>query len=338
MVKAKAEFCPRCGKHWTKCYDPNYIPQAPSSEEWDWEKSTSSSARRRSSRSKSQQDRGRGRKGKDGKAGGKGKDTTGKSKDVSGKQDASSLTITAPSPFTQYQSGLPSTGPWTGETGSELALTVAPQPVPSANADLVAALLKAYPSREQMPVEVKELIEKTQMQEARSLTRDLHVETSNLGKARKLLMEIQEAKKTHKAAWLSHLKESVDLWNRQLRDFMAQQAELTEKENKATRDIQAANRAIQSLNSKAADATGGEALAPLDPVLKVEPNKDLEEEDLKKKLHKVFAECAAIAGVTGTEILHVQSDGEEEEEARRKRARSTEPPENPDGKTPVVST
>ena len=106
-----------------------------------------------------------------------------------------------------------------------------------ANSELVAALAKAYPDKKQMPADVRELLDKANQHTSRSITKDLHTETSNLGKAKKLLQEVSEAKRAHKQAWTRHLADSIELWQKQLAEYNQQQSLLAERESKAARDI-----------------------------------------------------------------------------------------------------
>ena len=204
-----------------------------------------------------------------------------------------------------------------------------------ANTELVAALVRAYPDRDQMPKDVRDLLDRTNSQTARSITKDLHAEASNLGKAKKMLQEITEAKRAHKQAWTQHLLDSVELWNKQLQEFTQQQALLAEKESKAVRDIQAANKAIQALNLQAAEGEKT-ALAPAEPVqlaaLDTQVKKDQETLDLQKKLQKAFQSCLEATGAKPKDIEEIV-DSEEGEEGTRKRQRSTEPIPTPQSTT-----
>ena len=115
-------------------------------------------------------------------------------------------------------------------------------PMPTASCWLL--LPKHFRTKSQMPEELRDLVEKANLQSSKSITKDLHSATSSLGKSKKLLQEVVEAKKAHKQAWTRHLTESLELWQKQLQDFTQQQAMLAEKENKAIRDIQLANKSI----------------------------------------------------------------------------------------------
>ena len=178
-----------------------------------------------------------------------------------------------------------------------------------------------------MPEELRDLVDKANLQSSKSITKDLHSATSSLGKSKKLLQEVVEAKRAHKQAWTHHLVESLELWQKQLQDFTQQQATLAEKENKAIRDIQIANKNIQSLNLQAAGTDGPHVAvepAPLsNPDLSTQ--KDKEMIDLQKKLQKCFGECMVAAGLKeAKDTVENILDSDDEEEKKRKRLRSQE--------------
>ena len=184
-----------------------------------------------------------------------------------------------------------------------------------------------------MPKDVRDLIDRTQSQTTRSITKDLHAETSNLGKAKKMLLEITEAKRAHKEAWTQHLLDSVELWNKQLQDFTQQQALLAEKENKAIRDIQSANKAIQALNLQAAEGDSKTSPPPAEMIpstpTDVQTKKDQETADLQQKLQKAFQSCLEATGTKIPKEIEEIHESDEDGEGNRKRQRSQEPPNAP---------
>ena len=219
--------------------------------------------------------------------------------------------------------------PWVQEGASaSVETTTASASSSNANSELLAAVAKAFPDKSQMPEELRDLVEKANLQSSKSITKDLHSATSSLGKSKKLLQEVVEAKKAHKQAWTRHLTESLELWQKQLQDFTQQQAMLAEKENKAIRDIQLANKSIQNLNLQAAGTEGPmnvsstlEPAPPANPDLSTQ--KDKEMIDLQKKLQKCFGECMVATGLKDPkDLVEEIADSEDDEDKKRKRQKS----------------
>lgn len=191
---------------------------------------------------------------------------------------------------------------------------------------------KAYGTREQMPADVRELVDKVAQQSSKNITKELHTETSNLGRAKKALVEIVESRRQHRQAWTQHLRDSIAMWNKQLQQFTEHQAMLSEREGRAIREIQSATRAIQELNNKAVGGSDKTFTPSMPEVMESsleEPKKDQEAEDLKAQLHKVLADCAKAIGVESKEGLNskediVTIDSDKEDLQTSKRARSAE--------------
>lgn len=246
-------------------------------------------------------------------------------------------TFALPSPFANYQSPPTSTTPWVGEAQVQEASPFQPSQSSQAmqtatSTELVAALNKAYGTREQMPADVRELVDKVAQQSSKNITKELHTETSNLGRAKKALVEIVESRRQHRQAWTQHLRDSIAMWNKQLQQFTEHQAMLSEREGRAIREIQSATRAIQELNNKAVGGSDKTFTPSMPEVMESsleEPKKDQEAEDLKAQLHKVLADCAKAIGVESKEGLNskediVTIDSDKEDLQTSKRARSAE--------------
>ncbi len=272
MNKKNAAFCQLCGGSWEEC-----AQEQPNG--WTWEKEPRPSPRKRSVSRRSKP-----------KGSSKGKSDKGKS----GKP-----TEESPSPFGQYTSTTP-TSPWpqfdtspftnlvvkeTGQSSQSSTTTM-----PTQMTDLVTALKKAYPDGSELPPGVKEALEKCDQAGQRQITRDLHSATTALGKARKALKEAAEAKKSLRNSWTQHLRESITMWETQLDQFRRSLNQLQEAEMKATADIAAAQKAIQSLNKD----------AEFETVEKEEPTakQEKEEIDLQKQLHMALTSSAAAIGIT----------------------------------------
>ena len=327
LNKKTAEYCGQCGKHWTKV-------QGLQEKQWNkwsqwerWENRPTAQERESSQKARSASRR---RKNKGGK--GAGKDGSKKGKDAESGQP-----FALPSPFVNYQSPPTSTTPWVGEAQVQEASPFQPSQSSQAmqtatSTELVAALNKAYGTREQMPADVRELVDKVAQQSSKNITKELHTETSNLGRAKKALVEIVESRRQHRQAWTQHLRDSIAMWNKQLQQFTEHQAMLSEREGRAIREIQSATRAIQELNNKAVGGSDKTFTPSMPEVMESsleEPKKDQEAEDLKAQLHKVLADCAKAIGVESKEGLNskediVTIDSDKEDLQTSKRARSTE--------------
>lgn len=230
LNKKTAEYCGQCGKHWSKVQGLQSEGQWQKWSDWErWESRPTAKERESSAKARSVSRR---KKNKGGKGSGKNGAKKGKDQDP-GQQ------FLLPSPFVNYQPTPPSTTPWVGEASTSETSTSPFQLPQSAhvntatNNELVAALSKAYGSREQMPADVQELVDRAAQQSSKNITKELHSETSNLGRAKKALVEILEARKQHRQAWTQHLRDAIALWNKQLQQFTEHQAMLSEREGRA---------------------------------------------------------------------------------------------------------
>ena len=282
---------------------------------WEWNQADGYYNQR--PRSTSAKRRGRStRQPTDGK--GKGKEK-GKEKGKDNKKDPAGDRAIGPfpSPF-QYQS-LPSIPPWPAQDAvSPFAPALISQSASSQQQELLAALKRAY-NESSMPQDVKELLERHETSGAKQVTKDLHMATTMLGKSQKALKDAQQHRQTHRAAWIAHLTESIKIWEDQLEDFRKRQMSLREAEQKAAQDIKSARATIQQLNQVAGTTTQTEVVDQLQE--EAVETADNEEQQLRQKLQQTLANCATALGLQQFEI---HSDGEIEEQARAKRARSQE--------------
>ncbi len=281
------------GWEWTNPHGEHSYPARP----------RSGSARRRR---KPQHDKAKG-KGKE-----KGKE---KGKDANGDQIGP-----LPSPFHYTSPVTQAVTPWPNTETTSPFTMVPSQPsqsTPSASSqELISALKKAYNDGD-MPQSVKELLDKHTG--AKQVTKELHNATTMLGKAQKALKDAQQQRHSHRAAWISHLTESVKIWESQLEEFRKRQMTLREAEQKATQDIKAARANIQQLNQTAGNNPMAE-VADNTQEDHVDPNMDTVESQLRGKLQQTLTQCANALGVT--QPIEVPSDPDNEEATRAKRARS----------------
>ena len=205
---------------------------------------------------------------------------------------------------------MPALTPWptTEAAGCSTALPI-PTPAPQPNAELIAALKRAYP--EGLPSEVQDLIEKNTESTSKQLTKDLHSATTSLGRARKALREAQSAESAHRQAWLRHLKEATKQWEEQLDLYRRKQSQFQEAKLRAGQEVEAARKLIQSLNS--ATAPKESVTAPVEEVEEVKTGvaEAQEEEELKRSLQSTLTACAQAAGLEiQTEEITIHSDEE----------------------------
>eukprot|EP00438_Fugacium_kawagutii_P008109 Skav222130 [mRNA] locus=scaffold1181:829571:832257:+ [translate_table: standard] len=322
-----ADYCAKCGKHWQSTAPPRQQedpkrrpskpPKKPQTQHWDWKQQADHAPeqgkpkrRPRSKHPKEQKEK----KGKEGYPSDKPPDQGGG----------------ALSPF-----GYPGPGssngppPWATQENSPFqGLTPPLSPSPSLaatsiNVELMTALRKEYKGKEEtMPESVREILERSEQEKDRLHIKSLHVATTALGKAKRSLGEVAEARRSHRMAWTKHLSESVQLWEKQLADFRKQQAAYQEQATAATDEVNKAKKTIHNLN------TGGKGEVILsddeqEPV--PELTADQEEEKLCAQLATIYKAIASSLGVDVTtferpkDALHDTDSGLEDEDKGAKR-------------------
>lgn len=213
LCKATAVHCPSCGKPWSKCYDKQYVRNNPVDNSWSWTNTAAREASPRSRRARSTSERSRKGKGK-------------------GKKQAKGDT-----PALQgYSLPVPPAAPWMPEVGHGEA-AFSSSNVQMMDSELLAAIKRSYPDASQMPSEIKAMVEKSQGMVNKQTTRDLHLATTQLGKAKKCLDELTESRGAHRQAWMKYLKECTDSLTQQQEKFNDQEKQFTElMENGQRRD------------------------------------------------------------------------------------------------------
>ena len=146
-----------------------------------------------------------------------------------------------------------------------------------------------------------------------------HKSTAALGRARKQLQELQEAKAQHRAKWVQHLNASLDAWQKQTEGFDKQQVQYSTMIQQATIELHAARNSIQQLNAKAAQDRNLESLLEEAPA--EHPDAALvdgEEKKLRERMKDVLSK-AAKAALPAAEVVDLVGSGSPV------RPRSTEP-------------
>lgn len=244
MVKGRESYCPACYGHWS-------VVQTTESGGWNWDKWQSASQQpknpkvpkpRRPSRSQSAH------AGKESNAQGSGEGLP----EIPGFPPA--FKQTGPSPFslpaTSYSGANAAFSPWNVQERPPER----PSEAAGVNSELLTALRKAFPKQEDMPEELREVMNRTHANVGKQLTVELHRAAAMLGKARKSWAQIQESQRVHKARWMQHVAESIDSWRAQIQAYKVQQDNYQTSLSQAQKEIEAARATIQRLNQEAAGA------------------------------------------------------------------------------------
>lgn len=231
------------------------------------------------------------------------------------------------------QAGIPSGSQRTTNTNA----VGSGSPIQAQNQELVNALRKAYPNAETTPADVKDLIEKTEQNLARSNTTNIHASTRALSKAQRTLQDVTEAGRKHREAWMEYLKEGLQAWESSLDGYRRHQAALQEAAGNARTDIASSRQAIE-MNAKAAEDPSAVRLVMSQPIREEleetgqEEQADPEEEKLRSSLQNVLNASAGSLGLSvqtpqqGAEAsVEAQEIVDSEDDSRSKRQRSQDP-------------
>lgn len=217
------------------------------------------------------------------------------------------------------------------EAAASTAPPLVPPAVPSEHKELLAAVKSAFPDQSKMPTPIKEALERTAATSSKQLTSDLHKAAAAIGKARRAVQEVQEAKLKHRTMWASHLQEALIAWQQQIQAFNNQQTEYGQKLCKAQADLQAANDWLQGLNAQAKAMD----LKPIEDSTEAgdlqEPS-DLLPERIQEQLRLKLEECVRLTGapikpkeaLASVDLTNEPGSDDKDKEKERKRARSAE--------------
>eukprot|EP00438_Fugacium_kawagutii_P036235 Skav234092 [mRNA] locus=scaffold212:184947:194573:- [translate_table: standard] len=184
------------------------------------------------------------------------------------------------------------------------------------NQELLLALKNmCASSSSEAPTHVKELIERTEKDGAKQITRDLHAATTALGRAQKNLKEAQAARRAHRLQWIQHLQESVRVWELQLQDYRRRQAELQDVAARASAETATAQKLISSLNIRIGSSEMEEQAVDVDEQQDVKLEQ--EEAQARGKLEKLLRTCASSTGVVPPEAIPINSDSDVDGEEGR---------------------
>jgi len=115
--------------------------------------------------------------------------------------------------------------------------------------DVIAAIRRAFPDASQMPGELKQMIDKNDQQQSRQVTKEIHNATSQLGKHKKTLQDVCEARLKHRVAWCKYIQDCTDAWTKHLAAFEEQEASLKALETKTKQEIVTCSETIKALSN-----------------------------------------------------------------------------------------
>ena len=193
-------------------------------------------------------------------------------------------------------------------------------------AEIIQTLRSAYPDPKLMPDDVKKLVDKYDVQTNKQLTAEMHRTTTQLGKARKTLHSLQDAKTKHRTAWLRHLKNLLETLQKQIESFDTQQKDYHDRIQAAYKDVMISRRTLQRLNAQASEAALPAASIgdDEDEVTSV----DGEENELRDQVHKLLQQCTKASAKEAVSLLSDEEDMDEMPPTS-KRLRSREPGDGP---------
>ena len=204
------------------------------------------------------------------------------------------------------------------------------------------ALRRAYPDPATMPEDTKRLVEKTEKEYGRRGIKNLHQATTYLGKAKEHLGEVTDKRRAHRALWMKHLSQGIQVWEKQLEEYRKHQSLLAEQAAQARNEITATSRIIQQLSHTAGSASASLAAATPPVTVTVpdadetaEEQVDKEEETMRLQLQSILRNCAGSLGLEVTLNKNEETDRMEipdgENDKPLKRPRSLEPFGGPAG-------
>ena len=172
--------------------------------------------------------------------------------------------------------------------------------------EMVQALRTAFPDAKSMPDDVKKFIDKYEVQNSKQITTEMHRATTTMGKARKTLHGLLDAKAKHRTAWLRHLRALLETLQKQVDASETQQKDYQDRINAARREVQTSRRTLQRLNAQAAEAALPETLIEEEDVETV--NIDGEDRDLKEQVTILLNKCLKASDLESIDILSDEED------------------------------
>ena len=190
-------------------------------------------------------------------------------------------------------------------------------------AEMMTALRTAYTDSQEMPDNVKKMVDKYEIKTTEQLRKEMHRTTDSISKARKLLHQLQDARSKYRKSWLSHLSNLMKTLEKQIEAFETQQKDYQERIQKSRREIQSSRRILQRLNSQAAETTIPEVTIDEEETAEP-PLQDAEEAELRTQVTKILKKCCRASAVKDAIELSDEDDDLMIEPQKLKRPRSSE--------------
>lgn len=108
--------------------------------------------------------------------------------------------------------------------------------------------------QQDLPPEVQNALQATQIADTKTITRQLHNAVSQLGSAKKQLATLAQARTNLHQSWTSFIKESVERWKKHAEDFQEQDAKIVKQIEEATKKLQVSQENFQQCQHKAGEA------------------------------------------------------------------------------------
>ena len=200
--------------------------------------------------------------------------------------------------------------------------------VANAQAELMRELREAYPDEQEMPPNVRKVVEKHDPLSGKNLTAAVNKATKNLDKARDSLRKLQDAKNKHRTQWMHHMKALMETLEKQVAAFDKQQEGYEQKIYTTQREVHAARKDLTQLTVQAAANPHPEIpVANEDDDIKSEIAGDPEEDGIRTQVYELLSKCLRKADKAAV-VVDVPSEEEQMDtstERHTKRPRSLEP-------------
>ena len=266
MCGKAADFCGKCGKHWSQVAEGytaaarNPLPWKPSrADEEQWPRSP----RKRSPRARRPQQTGKGQTGQQqpqpkGAPGAKG----------GGKAEVAKPSVDA----------LPPPPPAVLVAGPKGATSTTSSSSSTEKAQLEALTGCLFAVKDHLPQEVRETLEKLQLVETATTTKDLHRAVASQAQAKRQLLAIQAARATYMEAWHSYVDKVSKLLQTQMAEQQTQLEAFDEAELQWSNSLEKSSADLARLAKGAAGVSSDLADMDLD---EQEAQEALEEADIR---------------------------------------------------------
>ena len=217
--------------------------------------------------------------------------------------------------------------PWKPDKQPVDAAQTASNAVANAQAEMVKELREAYQADQEMPPNVRKVVEKHDPMSGRNLSAAMNKATKSLDKARDSMRKLQDAKANHRTQWMKHMKSLMETLEKQVEAFDQQQDQYIQKIRTAQKEVQNARQDLQKLTEQAAASHSTEILINNeDDEEKSEVAVDVDEDGLRTQVYDLLSKCLRKSDKAA--VVEIPSDEEHMDtsaERQSKRPRSVEP-------------